>query len=311
MASTATRIGKVELASFVFNAIGPKDVTLDELRVIGKSSAAAIATKSCTPLPRDGNEEPRYRDLELGSINSMGLPNLGVDAYVELSHTIKEEFPDKPLIVGAAGIGFEDFPVVVEKLQKSAADMLEVNLSCPNVKGKPQIAYDFASMDKTLKTVMSIGDKPIGVKLPPYFDFVHFEQAAEVLSKYDLEFLCCVNSIGNALVIDPETEAPVIRPKGGFGGLGGKYLKPTALANVRKFYELLGDRFAIIGVGGVYTGSDAFEFLLAGASAVQVGTVFMQEGPKCFERIDKELAEILKRKKYASVEDAKGKLKML
>jgi dihydroorotate dehydrogenase (fumarate) len=117
--------------------------------------------------------------------------------------------------------------------------------------------------------------------------------------------------VGNTLIIDPETEAPLIKPKGGFGGLGGDYIKPVALANVRAFSQLLGDKMQIIGVGGIKSGTDAFEFLLCGADAVQIGTVFMKEGPGCFERIDRELAEILKKKGYKNVATAKGKLKVL
>jgi dihydroorotate dehydrogenase (fumarate) len=313
MADLTTTIGGVQLPSYVFNASGPKDVTLDELRIIGNSAAGAIMMKSCTLEPRNGNEEPRYAFLKApyGSINSMGLPNLGYKEYVKFSGTLKKEFPGKPVIASLAGMGPEDYPVLVKALQNSDADILEVNLSCPNVKGKPQIGYDFDQSDAILKSIMSLGKKPLGVKLPPYFDFVHFEQMAMVLKRYPLAFVACINSLGNTLVIDPETESPVIKPKGGFGGLGGEYVKPVALANVRAFSQLLGDKMAIIGVGGVRTGTDAFEFLLAGADAVQVGTAFYEEGPECFGRIQSELAALLDRKKYANITSAKGKLKVL
>jgi dihydroorotate dehydrogenase (fumarate) len=309
VASTQVTIAGIHFPSCVFNASGPRDVTLPELREIGASGSGAIVMKSCTPEPRDGNEEPRYADLPLGSINSMGLPNLGYTQYCEFPKDLAEY--GKPVIASLAGMQPSDFPVLVEAFQKSDVDLIEVNLSCPNVKGKPQIGYDFEASDAILSLLDGLGDKPLGVKLPPYFDFVHFESMAAVLKKHKIAFITCVNSIGNALVIDAETERPVIRPKGGFGGLGGQYLKPTALANVRKFHELLGDRVQIIGVGGVYTGTDAFEFVLAGADAVQVGTAFMQEGLGCFARIDQELQAILDRKGYASAADAKGKLKAL
>ena len=80
-------------------------------------------------------------------------------------------------------------------------------------------------------------DKPLGIKLPPYFDIVHFDQAAEVFNRYPLKFVNCVNSIGNGMYI--EDESVVIRPKNGFGGIGGQYIKPTALANVHAFYQRL------------------------------------------------------------------------
>lgn len=296
----------MSLASPVFNAAGPLDVTLEELRAIADSASAAVVMKSCTLEPRDGNEEPRYRDLDLGSINSMGLPNLGYRAYVEFASVLRD--CGKPVIASVAGMQPDHFPVMVRAFQESDAALIEVNLSCPNLKGKPQIAYDFEGMDAILGEVCGLGKKPLGVKLPPYFDPVHFEQAAAVLRRHPLAFVTCINSIGNALVIDPETERPVIRPKDGFGGLGGRYVKPTALANVRAFRQLLGDRMQVIGVGGIETGTDAFEFLLAGAAAVQLGTVFMREGTGCFSRVVSELGSLLERKGYASPSAATGRL---
>lgn len=306
---TETTIAGVEFGSYVFNASGPCDVTWEELCTLGESGTAAVVMKSCTIEPRTGNEEPRYVRLPLGSINSMGLPNLGYKEYVVF--TTKLQKYGKPVVASLAGLKPDDFPVLVKAFQESDVDLIEVNLSCPNVKGKPQIGYDFEMTDKVLASISNLGAKPFGVKLPPYFDRIHWEQMAAVLKKYPVSFIVCINSVGNTLVIDPETEKPVIRPKGGFGGLGGEYVKPMALANVRAFYELMEGKVSIVGVGGINNGTDAFEFLLAGADAVQVGTVFEKEGPGCFARINRELADILKRKGYKSIADAKGKLKPL
>lgn len=308
--STATKIAGVSLGSYVFNAAGPKDVTLEELRTIGASGASAIVMKSCTIDPREGNEEPRYVDVPLGSINSMGLPNLGYREYLKIIPKLKQEF-DKPVVASLAGMKPEDIPVLVDAFNESDVDIIELNLSCPNLKGKPQIAYDFEMTDQILKDVTKGLKKPFGIKLPPYFDPVHWESAAKIFQKYPIDFLCCINSVGNTLIIDPETEKPLIKPKGGFGGLGGDFIKPVALANVRAFSQLLGDKMAIIGVGGIKSGTDAFEFLLAGADAVQIGTQFMKEGPECFQRINEELGALLARKGYKNIDAAKGKLQVL
>ncbi len=310
MTSTKTSIAGVTLSSYVFNAAGPKDVTLDELRVLLNSGSSAVVMKSCTIEPRQGNEEPRYVDVPLGSINSMGLPNLGYAEYVKIATQLKKE-TTKPIIASLAGMKPDDLPVLVDAFMKSDVDLIELNLSCPNLKGKPQIAYDFEATDRILETVTKNLTKPLGIKLPPYFDPVHWEQAAAIFKKYPISFLVCINSVGNTLIIDPETEQPLIKPKGGFGGLGGDYVKPVALANVRAFSQLLGDQMSIIGVGGIRTGTDAFEFLLCGADAVQIGTQFMKEGPECFARIDRELSEILTQKGYKDIASAKGKLKPL
>ncbi len=304
-----THIGGLELPSFVMNASGPNDVTLEELNIIGASQSGAIVLKTCTIEARVGNECPRYVRTALGSINSMGYPNLGYQEYIKMIPELKQY--GKPVIASIGVLKYEEFPTLVNAFRNTEIDALELNFSCPNLKGKPQIAYDFEMTDKLLSELSVLWNKPTGIKLPPYFDPAHWEQIGAVLKKYPLTFLSAVNSIGNALIIDGETESPVIKPKGGFGGLGGRYIKPTALANVRAFSQMLGDKMAIVGVGGVETGMDAFEFLLCGADAVQVGTQFEKEGPECFTRIKAELGDILERKGYPDIASAKGKLKTL
>ena len=188
-------------------------------------------------------------------------------------------------------------------------DLIEINLSCPNIKDKPQVGYDVDETEKLFGQLWGMGLKPMGVKLPAYLDRVHCERMAELVLRYKLAFVTCINSVGLSLVIDPETQAPAFKANYGYGGLSGAMIKPIALGAVRAFYELLGGNAALIGVGGIQSGSDAFEFLLAGADAVQVGTTFIKEGSGCFERIDRELGTILDRKGYESVVQAKGRLK--
>ena len=103
MADISTKIAGVKLETCVFNASGPADVTLRELEKIAKSKSSAVTMKSCTLLPREGNPEPRYADLEHGSINSMGLPNLGYKAYVEFSQRLKKGFK-KPVVASISGM---------------------------------------------------------------------------------------------------------------------------------------------------------------------------------------------------------------
>jgi len=310
MADISTEIAGVKFETCVFNTAGPADVTLKELEIIGKSKSSAITMKSCTLEPRKGNPEPRYADLEFGSINSMGLPNLGYKAYVKFSKILKGKYT-KPVVASISGMTLEDNIVIFKAFNDSPVDLIEFNPGSPNTIGKPIVGYDFQEMDRLLEAVSKICKKPWGVKLPAYFDFVHYDQIAKVIKKYPVKFLTCVNSVGNGLVIDPDKEKTVIKPKGGFGGIGGRYIKYTALANVRKFYELLGKKIQIIGVGGVYTGVDAFEFILAGASAVQIGTAFLQKGPGIFEQVQKELLDFMDKKGYKNIEDVCGNLKTL
>lgn len=305
-----TKIGGVTLGTCIFNTSGPKDGTLDLLQIIGHSKSSAIMMKSCTLEPRSGNPEPRYVDLpNKSSINSMGLPNLGYSEYVKFVPILQKQF-EKPVIASISGMSLEDNIVIFNAFNKTGVDLIEFNPGSPNTIGKPIVGYDVQEMDRLLSAVSKVCELPWGVKLPPYFDFVHFDEIAKVLTKYPISFITCINSVGNGLVIDPEKEKTVIKPKGGFGGIGGAAIKYTALANTRKFYELLGDKIQIIGVGGITSGIDVFEFILAGASAVQLGTVYMQEGPTCFERIQQELVEYMDKKNYKTIEDFRGKLKV-
>ena len=304
-----TSIANINLDGYVINASGPKCTTEDELHDLGQSQVAAIMTKSCTVLSREGNPEPRYKALEKGSIQSMGLPNLGFEAYLDILPKLKKH--NKPIIASISGLSVDDNVRMVSAFQQSNADLLEVNFSCPNIPGKPQLGYDFEQTDKALKAITQLGDKPLGIKLPAYFDFSHFKTMAEILSRYPISFISSINSIGNTLVIDPVTEQPVIKPNNGFGGLCGQYVKPIGLANVKAFRDLLPAHINIMGVGGIYSGVDAFEYLLAGADAVQVATCFQEEGVSCFERISQELKQLLIDKGYNSISEAKGKLKLL
>lgn len=323
----STNIAGVDFETCIFNTSGPADVTLKELETIAKSKSSAITMKSCTLKPRVGNPEPRYADLEFGSINSMGLPNLGYKAYIKFTKILKDKYNQslrslpfeklrtaglkKPVIASISGMTLEDNLIIFKAFNHSDVDLIEFNPGSPNTIGKPIIGYDFEEMDRLLKAVSKICQKPLGVKLPAYFDLVHFEGIAKIIKKYPVKFVTCVNSIGNGLAIDPYKEKPLIKPKGGLGGIGGKYIKFTALANVRRFYELFNDKIQVIGVGGVYSGIDAFEFILAGASAVQIGTAYLQKGPKVFENVQRELKDFMRKKKYKNIEDFRGKLREL
>lgn len=301
-------------ANPLMNASGVHCMTTQELDELAHSEAGAFITKSCTINERKGNPEPRYFDVPLGSINSMGLPNLGFSYYLEyaLAYEKVQENQNQPLFFSIAGMSVQENLEMLEKIEKSGFNgITELNLSCPNVPGKPQLAYDFEATYEILKEVFSIFSKPLGIKLPPYFDFAHFDQMADILNQFPLTYVNAINSVGNGLYIDTEQEAVVIKPKEGFGGIGGEYIKPTALANVRAFYTRLKPEIQIIGTGGIRTGQDAFEHLLCGASMLQIGTELHKEGPEIFSRIIKELTQIMSEKGYTSIDEFKGKLRTI
>lgn len=310
MTSTKTKIGDFFFENCLMNAAGVYCYNKEELEKVLHSKAGTFVTKTATLNSREGNPEPRYYDTDLGCINSMGLPNLGFDYYLEYLLELQKKYPSRSFFFSLVGMSQEDTHTLLKKVQDSDFNGLtELNLSCPNVPGKPQIAYDLETTEKILIDIFKYFKKPLGIKLPPYFDMVHFDQAAAVFNKFPLTFINCVNSIGNGLVINDESV--VIKPKNGFGGIGGEYIKPTALANIHAFYTRLNPSIQIIGTGGVLTGRDAFEHILCGASMVQIGTTLQKEGPSCFNRITEELLEIMNEKGYKTIEDFKGKLKYL
>lgn len=305
----STTIAGIRFPSCFMNASGALCVTKEELIALGRSRAGAIVTKSMTVEARQGNPAPRYYGFPGGSINSMGLPNLGYKAYAELIPELKRL--GKPVIASVAGLCEDDFPVIAQAINEAQPDLIEVNLSCPNIPGKPQIGYDAEASERLMKRVRKVITVPMGVKLPPYFDPAHHKLMGDVIGRCGVDFLNLINSVGNGLVVDPETETVVIKPKGGFGGLGGTIIKPVALANVRAFWKHFEGRMPIIGTGGVMNGVDAFEHLLCGASAVQIGTALVEEGVGVFDQLEQELAACLEKRGYRSVSECRGKLREL
>jgi dihydroorotate dehydrogenase (fumarate) len=305
----STEFSGIKLQTVLINASGAKDVTLAELQTLGESRSSAIVIKSATIEKRIGNHEPRYYSNNLGSINSSGLPNLGFEEYCRFLPQLKGY--GKPVVASVAGFTAQEYAQICIAFKNAGADAIELNLSCPNLEGKPQAGYDFDYSRQVLELVRPLVKIPLGAKLPPYLEIAHQQEMAKILLEYKIDFATLVNSVGNAMIVDAATESAVIRPKKGLGGLGGAYIKPVALGNVWSFYNLLEGKVSIKGCGGVYTGIDAFEHLLCGADAVALGTVYYEQGPEAFSRIEKELALVLEEHGYKSARDAVGKLKTL
>lgn len=303
--STGNNFCGINFQPAIFNASGAWCASESELHDLGKSSAGAILIKSTTLEPRSGNDKPRFFTNEFGSLNSMGLPNLGPQKYKEIVPALRQY--NKPILASVAGMSPDHFVPISQAYLDVCVDALEVNLSCPNLVGKPQIAFDFEKSRHILTEVKAIaGTTPVGVKLPPYPDPIFNAQMAEIIKDLNLDFITTINSVPHCAIIDADNEKFAIKNK--FGGLGGKYVKPVALGQVRRFYELLEGKVPIIGCGGIENGKDIVEHFLAGASAVQVGTQLMKEGPQVFERLEREFREELE-KKNCNAKDLVGRAK--
>jgi len=318
-----TIVGGIQLSTCVYNASGPRTGASAALAKIANSSAGAILTKSATVEKQTGNPLPRvwHSDDDMASMNSEGLPNRGIGYYLSsttIDETMKGCETTKPYLVSISGKTLADNLVMLDRIAKTIDDGekrivgVELNLACPNVIGKPIIAYDFDQLRDILETIAKKKYTfVLGLKLPPYLDGKHLQEAASIINEYSgmIRYVVCINTIGNALSVDPISEAPYISANNGLAGLSGPAAKFTALANVRQMRQHLKSEIDVVGVGGITTGQDAFLFLLCGASAVQVGTCHWKEGPKCFNRIVDELKQILQEKGYSSASECIGKLK--
>ena len=303
-----TKIANREYKTCIYNASGVNCITKYNLDELYNSNTAIILSKSCTIQERNGNSEPRYFDTETMSINSSGLPNMGYNFYNNVSYS------DKDYFMSISGMTPNTNIFMLENLTNNI-NGIELNLSCPNIKGKSQIGYDFEATEELLRKASEVLDDKIrndfifGIKLPPYFDEIHFNNMADIINNTKVNSITCINSIGNGLVVNPYNNKTVIKPKNGFGGIGGDIVKPTALANVHKFYKLT--NCSIVGCGGISNGIDAYEHILCGASAVQIGTQLYKEGVGCFDRIESQLKDFMLIKGYTNVSKFRGQLEYL
>jgi dihydroorotate dehydrogenase (fumarate) len=354
MMDLSTSVGGVVLSNCVYNASGPRCGTKDALIKIGKSNAGAIVSKSATMLKQDGNTMPRFiKDIDLGSdmcsgsFNSEGLPNQGIDYYIADDVLTSLQPMNKPYFVSLSGHTIDDNCEMLRRVLHAAATHSEVsdscirgvelNLACPNVPGKPVIAYDFIQMYDVLRRICAVYDEmsisqvaakteskeegncrtiALGIKLAPYLDTSMAKAAVDILLGFKsyISYVVTCNAMGNALFVDTVHECCSIAGKSGLGGLGGGYCKQVSLANVRMLYTLLQENGAagdidVVGVGGIRTGEDAFQSILCGAAAVQIATCHWTEGSECFQRISHELSKIMEKKGYTSITQFRGHLK--
>lgn len=299
------------------NAAGPHSVTRDELLEIARSASGAIVTKSMTHCPRAGNPEPRWAPYvadNSGSINSMGLNNLGYRSYAEIVPQLKSY--GKPVIASLSYAPCEhDLPmdeqylVMARAMAEAGADALEVNLSTPNLTGIP-IANDPEQIRTVLTPLMDEMELAIAVKLPPYNnDLPLFEDVAALLVDLNVDAIATMNSEPNTIDIDLKTRQKVIRPRDGYGGLGGPAILPIALAEVHRFYRYFQAHdadIAIWGCGGIDHAEDAIKHFLSGASVVQIGTALAWEGPDVFRMIWDGIEDWLAMHGHMSVDEIIG-----
>jgi dihydroorotate dehydrogenase (fumarate) len=302
MADLSTTIGGVALEKCIMNASGCRCSTYQDLDVLMLSSVGAVVSKSSTLTPRDGHQGSRiYLNDHQASINATGLPNYGYQFYMNYPNR------PKPFIQSIHPFTTQELAIMLHDIDRHPGNKLvEINVSCPNVTTTIDIGRYIDTISR-----LKLHTTTVGLKLPPLYDLAHFDAIADLLLKTKaIKFITCTNTIPNGLEVDFLQEETWIHPRDGLGGIGGMPLKAVALSNVYNFSKRLGHKLDIIGCGGCFSGRDAFEYLLCGAKAVQVGTCLIAEGLGCFDRIEKELIDTLKIKGYEKIEGFRGKIKV-
>jgi dihydroorotate dehydrogenase (NAD+) catalytic subunit len=303
---TSVDFAGLRLANPVFTASGTCGYADELADFMDVNRLGGFITKSITWKPRKGNPTPRIVETDAGMLNAIGLANIGLDRF------IAEKLPliakmSMPVFVNVAGELIEEYTAVVERLarEKTLAGF-ELNISCPNVaKGGISFGRDPEQVREITAAVRAAaGDKILIVKLSPCVTDISVIAQAAVEAGADA--LSLINTF-TAMVIDTETRTPVLANR--TGGLSGPAIKPIAVYLVNKVYNEVAKPAGIplLGLGGIRTASDAVEFLLAGASAVAVGTASFLE-PDCAVRIIDGLETYCARHNMTRLADLVGSL---
>jgi dihydroorotate dehydrogenase (NAD+) catalytic subunit len=280
-------------------ASGILGYTAETMQTIEKNGAGAIVSKSIGVLPRKGYVNPTVVQVNGGLVNALGLPNPGIEEFVsEIRHA--KQVLTVPFVVSMYGYSAEEYAEVAEKAASAGADAVELNVSCPHVKETgSEIGQNPQILTSVVRKVKGAVKVPVFVKLSPNVtDIVEIGKAA---AKAGADALTATNTV-RAIAIDVETKMPILSNTG--GGLSGPAVKPIAVRCVYDLYEAV--EVPIVGCGGVTNWQDAIEYILAGATAVQVGTAIATEGPSVFGAISHGISSYLKRKGYKKVEDIVG-----
>lgn len=299
MERLATEIAGVRYGNPVFLASGIWGESGESLARAHRDGAGAVVTKSIGPKPREGYPNPTVEVLEdWGLLNAMGLPNPGIEAYV---HEIEIARRAGARVVGSVfGAGPDEFAALSREMERAGVISVELNLSCPHAKGYgSEIGQDPEALSEVVRAVKGAVKVPVWAKLTPNTHDPAGLAEAAVLAGADA--ISAINTV-RALSIDPVLLRPTLSH--GFGGLSGPAIKPVGLACVWQIFERV--KVPIVGIGGISTARDAFEYVLAGASAVEVGTALSTHGDALFREIISGLEASLAEHGFASLREAVG-----
>ena len=294
----SVHIAGVELKNPVMTASGTFGSGMEYSEFVDLNKLGAVVTKGVAAVPWPGNPTPRIAETHGGMLNAIGLQNPGIDVFVKRDIPFLKQYETK-IIVNVCGKTKEEYLEVVERLADEPVDMLEINISCPNVKeGGIGFGQDAGNVEDITKAVKQVAKQPVIMKLSPNVtDITLMAKAAEAGGA---DAISLINTLtGMKIDINRQTFALANRT----GGLSGPAIKPVAVRMVNQAANAV--KIPIIGMGGIATAEDALEFILAGATAVSVGTANFFNPNATLEIIDG-IKEYMKNKDCQDINELIG-----
>ena len=303
MADLKVNIGKLQLKNPALTASGTFGYGIEYADFMDLSRIGGIFVKGTTLHPREGNDYPRMAETPSGMLNAVGLQNKGVNYFIsDIYPKIKDI--DTQMMVNVSGSTIEDYVACAEKINElEKIPAIELNISCPNVKqGGMAFGTSCSGASEVIKAVRKVYHKTLIVKLSP-----NVTDIAEIAKTAEAEGADSVSLINTlmGMAIDVERRKPILSTI--TGGLSGSCVKPVALRMVYQTYKAV--KIPIIGLGGISNWKDAVEFILAGATAIQIGT-FNFIDPTISVKVVEGINDYLDRHKFQSVQEIIGKLEI-
>ena len=297
MVSLKTSIGGIDLDKPGMVASGIMDETGPSMVRMFSCGAGAVVSKSVGLEPNAGHANPCFTEVEGGYVNAMGLPNPGIELFREEMETATRAGK----VVGSIyGAGPEDFSMLAGKMEDYGACAVELNLSCPHAKGYGmEVGTDPSMVKEIVSAVKSAVSIPVWAKLTPNTHIL--PSIGMAVQEAGGDAVVAINTL-KAMVICPEFARPLLSNK--FGGLSGSAVKPVGVRAVYDLRTVLD--IPIIGVGGISNWRDAAEYIMAGASAFQVGSAIGTVGPEVFGSINKGLSSFMEEYGYPSIGSMTG-----
>ncbi len=296
--NTSVNLCGVTLKNPVMTASGTFGSGKEYSEFVDLNQLGAVVTKGVANIPWSGNPTPRVAEVYGGMLNAVGLQNPGIDLFCQRDIPFLRQY-DTKIIVNVCGKSTSDYCEVVERLSDEPVDMLEINISCPNVKeGGIAFGQDPKAVEAITKEIKKIAKQPVIMKLSPNVtDITEMARAAEAGGA---DVLSLINTI-TGMKIDIDRRKFVLANK--TGGMSGPAIHPVAVRMVYQTAQVT--KLPIIGMGGIVTAEDAIEMILAGATAVSIGTANFTD-PCVTEKVIKGIEDYMKKYNVADINELIG-----